>query len=150
MQGSQQFFERYFPLLSGHNKAFGWQERLFECFCAGDIPSCVNIPTGFGKTSVMPIWLLALAYGSQSGGQLLPRRLVWVVNRRVVVDQATEEAQSIALRLNDSEPAELQDVRAALHALYGGRSLRGVAADFRPDLVRDLSDSTWFKPPASD
>ena len=138
MESYREFFQRYFPLLSGHNEAFRWQEKLFERFSEGEIPASVNIPTGCGKTSVMTIWLLALAYGSQlSSRNLLPRRLVWVVNRRVVVDQATDEALSMARRLGESGPAELKQVLSALHALYGGTAgqplgistLRGQFAD---------------------
>jgi hypothetical protein len=51
------------------------------------------MPTGLGKTSVMAIWLLALAEQARRGPEFvkLPRRLIWVVDRRVVVDQATRE-----------------------------------------------------------
>jgi CRISPR-associated endonuclease/helicase Cas3 len=100
------FFARFFPALSGHNRPFAWQARLFQQFCGNELPEVVTIPTGCGKTSVMPIWLLALAHGAR-----LPRRLVWVVNRRVVVDQATEEATAIAGRL---DMPELAEVRASL------------------------------------
>jgi CRISPR-associated endonuclease/helicase Cas3 len=48
------------------------------------------LPTGLGKTSVMAIWLIARAHGAK-----LPRRLVYVVDRRAVVDQATDEAEKL-------------------------------------------------------
>jgi CRISPR-associated endonuclease/helicase Cas3 len=41
-----------------------------------------------GKTSVIAIWLLA-----RDVNPLLPRRLVYVVNRRTVVDQTTLEVE---------------------------------------------------------
>lgn len=66
---------------------FPWQERLLERMLGGDIPELIDIPTGLGKTSVMAIWLVARTYGAK-----LPRRLVYVVDRRAVVDQATNEA----------------------------------------------------------
>jgi len=69
---------------------FPWQVRLLEEFLQGSIPKALGIPTGLGKTSVMAIWLLARAYGAN-----LPRRLVYVVDRRAVVDQATEVALSL-------------------------------------------------------
>jgi CRISPR-associated endonuclease/helicase Cas3 len=46
------------------------------------------VPTGLGKTSVIAVWLLARERNAS-----LPRRLVYVVNRRTVVDQTTEEVQ---------------------------------------------------------
>ncbi len=51
-----------------------------------------DIPTGLGKTSVTAMWLLALARRVRTGTAAgLPRRVVYVVNRRTVVDQATCE-----------------------------------------------------------
>ncbi len=69
---------------------FPWQRVLFERLLDGRIPDAVDIPTGLGKTSVMAIWLLARAQAPQ-----LPRRLVYVVDRRAVVDQATTEAEGL-------------------------------------------------------
>ena len=64
----------------------------------------------------MTIWLLALAAQVKAGGiPSLPRRIVWVVDRRVVVDQATEEAEQIVERL-EKDPA-LAEARAALARL---------------------------------
>ena len=57
-------------------------------FRDGKLPPAVDIPTGLGKTAVMAIWLLARAAGAR-----LPRRLVYVVDRRAVVDQATDFAE---------------------------------------------------------
>jgi len=85
-------FPSLFTALTGARDPFPWQEELFACFMKGEIPSCCDIPTGLGKTSVIPIWLFARGLGRQ-----LPRRLVYVVDRRVVVDQATTEA----LKLRD-------------------------------------------------
>ena len=61
---------------------------------------------GVGKTSVIPIWLIALATNPTS----VPRRLVYVVNRRTVVDQATEEAEKVRKRLPD-EPGLMGRLR---------------------------------------
>lgn len=69
---------------------FPWQERLLDRFISGEVPGVVDIPTGLGKTAVMAIWLAARAFGAR-----LPRRLVYVVDRRAVVDQATEEAMRL-------------------------------------------------------
>lgn len=74
-----------------------WQTRLFtEHFSLGALPASVDIPTGLGKTSVMAIWYLALVAGAR-----LPRRLVYVVDRRAVVDQATTVAEEIKKRSSD-------------------------------------------------
>lgn len=73
--------------LSEGETPFPWQEELLRRLASGTIPPALDIPTGLGKTAVMPIWLAARASGAS-----LPRRLVYVVDRRAVVDQATEVA----------------------------------------------------------
>ncbi len=78
------------------NDPFPWQTALYERFIAGTIPKSCNLPTGLGKTSVLAIWLLAW----KAMPSLLPRRLVYVVNRRTVVDQTTTEAE----KLRDNAP----------------------------------------------
>jgi len=76
-------FDDAFEALTGH-APFPWQQRLYhEWFAKGEIPPSCNLPTGLGKTSVVPSWLIALANGAK-----VPRRLVYVVNRRTAVDQA--------------------------------------------------------------
>ena len=69
---------------------FRWQMRLLRRLLDADLPRVVDIPTGLGKTSVMALWLIALAEGAR-----LPRRLVYVVDRRAVVDQATRFAERL-------------------------------------------------------
>jgi CRISPR-associated endonuclease/helicase Cas3 len=73
-----------------HFPPFRWQARLFERLLRGEIPPALDLPTGLGKTSVMTLWLLARAFNPK-----LPRRLVYVVDRRAVVDQATREAEKL-------------------------------------------------------
>ena len=90
-------FDRCFKDLTGH-ASFEWQRRLFEKhFIKGDLPSALDLPTGLGKTSVMTIWYLA-----RQAGAPVPRRLVYVVDRRAVVDQATAVAESVKQRSDDS------------------------------------------------
>ena len=107
-------FKEKFKKLTG-NDPFPWQEELYKRFMEDDIPSHCSIPTGLGKTSVIAIWLIAFAEGMK-----VPRRLVYVVNRRTVVDQTTEEA--IKLR-NNSEKIGISDLRIS--------TLRGQFADNR-------------------
>ncbi len=80
---------------------FPWQVALLERMCEGDIPAAIDIPTGLGKTGTIAIWLLARACGAD-----VPRRLVYVVDRRAVVDQATEVA--LGLRRWVADRAELK------------------------------------------
>jgi CRISPR-associated endonuclease/helicase Cas3 len=69
---------------------FPWQEELLARFRSGTIDRALDIPTGLGKTAVMAIWLVGRACGAN-----LPRRLVYIVDRRAVVDQATDVAMGL-------------------------------------------------------
>lgn len=94
--GIQGEFKNDFKRLMGFEPML-WQRRLYhECFMAGSPPMALDLPTGLGKTSVMALWFLA-----RRAGAILPRRLVYVVDRRAVVDQATEVALEIKARHDD-------------------------------------------------
>ena len=95
---SNEEFEVKFENLLGF-PCFEWQNCLYyDHFLTGDIPPALDIPTGLGKTSVMAIWYLA-----RKAGAAVPRRLVYVVDRRAVVDQATEVADEIREKSEDPE-----------------------------------------------
>lgn len=123
MEGAVDTFGDQFAALVGP-KPFRWQRRLFGHFVKGCVPTALDLPTGLGKTSVLAIWLLARAYGAQ-----LPRRLVYVVDRRAVVDQATEEAEKLrsALEGNARHLKELLRLNGALPI----STLRGAHVDNR-------------------
>lgn len=93
-------FDGYFSLLVQH-RPFPWQQALFEEFLQKRFPRTCDIPTGLGKTLIIAIWLLALAHHARSATLAdFPRRLVYVVNRRTVVDQATREAEEMRTALD--------------------------------------------------
>ena len=90
-------FNERFKALTG-NRPFCWQRHLFyDYFAKGHIPDALDIPTGLGKTSVMVLWYMA-----RTAGAKVPRRLVYVVDRRAVVDQATIVADEIREKSQDS------------------------------------------------
>lgn len=86
---------KHYQALTGY-PPFRWQRRLWAEMVAGNLPDVIDIATGLGKTAIIPIWLLAIAIQSPL---TLPRRLIYVVNRRTVVDQATDIAQRIREKL---------------------------------------------------
>lgn len=117
-----------FKLLTG-NPPFPWQRALYGLFVASNFPKACDLPTGLGKTSVIALWLLALAKNPK-----LPRRLVYVVNRRTVVDQATAEAERLRSQLLAPEARHLRDALDALAAVRAEHplaisTLRGEFAD---------------------
>src|SRR5882672_1874611 len=116
-------FPTLFTALTG-NSPFSWQTALYDRFIAGDFPSSCDLPTGLGKTSVIAVWLIAL--GHQPGR--VPRRLIYVVNRRTVVDQTTDEVEKY--RANLDQHPKLTPLREKLGALAIS-TLRGQFADNR-------------------
>lgn len=154
-------FRIVFELLTGYPPQ-AWQERLFHDHFATNDPATdlrrvIDLPTGLGKTMVMVIWLIAWA-----AKKLLPRRLIYVVDRRTVVDQATDIGSDLAFLFAPDNSDENEQVakrnpkiveRKGQHAqalhdlrqnlgLGDGRlavsTLRGQLADNR-EWSRDLS-----------
>ncbi|MGA9996744.1 MAG: type I-U CRISPR-associated helicase/endonuclease Cas3 [Pyrinomonadaceae bacterium] len=98
-------FASCFRALTGY-EPFHWQSKLYERLLHGELPDVCDIPTGLGKTSIITIWLIALAeLLNRDESWRLPRRLVYVVDRRTVVDQATTEAEKLIDRI--TKPDEL-------------------------------------------
>ncbi|WP_150048620.1 type I-G CRISPR-associated helicase/endonuclease Cas3g [Methylomonas rhizoryzae] len=95
-------FEAFFQEITGF-PMLRWQRRLFQQLCENRLPDTLDLPTGLGKTTVMVLWLLARAENPS-----LPKRLVYVVDRRVVVDQATQVAEE--LKTNLQEMPELKSM----------------------------------------
>ena len=140
-------FDDAFAALTGH-RPFPWQRRLFDDgFSRGQTPAAVDIPTGLGKTAVMAVWLLALAAGAA-----LPRRLAYVVDRRAVVDQATEFAEQLRRALHEDE--RLEAVRRGLGLHVTSSDAAGPAERLRPLAIstlrgRHADNREWMADPAA-
>ncbi|MFM2004797.1 MAG: hypothetical protein RLZZ09_452 [Pseudomonadota bacterium] len=110
-----------------------WQRRLYQIMLdEGRLPSAIRVPTSGGKTAILLVYLAALAAQVQQGRVTLPRRIVMVINRRALVDQATSLAEAISTAL---EVEDLSEIRGALATLSASRrplaisTLRGEHAD---------------------
>ena len=91
LSDSSTFHDRFLELTGF--APFPWQERLYGRFLEGRMPGRIDLPTGLGKTSVLAIWKIARESGAD-----VPRRLVYIVDRRTIVDQVSEEATKLAQR----------------------------------------------------
>ncbi|MGA3025545.1 MAG: hypothetical protein ABSF98_12305 [Bryobacteraceae bacterium] len=136
MTEPERFFADYFPRLADGRSPYPWQARLFRNIAAGRWPDSLALPTGSGKTAILQVWLISPAWSLRHGQrEAILRRLVWVVNRRVVVDQATEEAEGVQRRIaelpaDDPLAAALSDCSAPGTRLSVS-TLRGKHADNR-------------------
>ena len=115
-------FARFFQDVHGVNP-FPWQQRLTERVLDTGWPSVVDLPTGTGKTALLDIAVFALAANPSES----PRRIVFVIDRRIVVDQVCKRATQIQERLQEGDTRVLRSVMGSLRKLGGGKPL-GVAA----------------------
>jgi len=111
---------------------YPWQFDLLRRFLRGSPVTAIDIPTGLGKTATMAVWLVARALGAT-----VPRKLVYVVDRRAVIDQATEMAES--LRAWVGQERAVADALALGHRPLPISTLRGQHADNRE----------WLEDPSS-
>lgn len=108
MKTESDFFIASYRSLRPPHSPMKWMERMFLRLNKGHPPSLVDLPTGAGKTDVIVIWLIALAWYAQNRNTAkpVPRRLVWVVNRRVLVQQVHTMVKGLTTSFADpSSPA---------------------------------------------
>ncbi len=113
-------FEEFYKAVYGY-EPFPWQERLAKRVCEGDWPRAIALPTAAGKTACIDIALFALACGAKGA----PRRIFFVVDRRIVVDQAKLHADDLSDLLRLAKAGILKDTADALRdiAYSGWRTL---------------------------
>jgi CRISPR-associated endonuclease/helicase Cas3 len=113
-----QDFESFFRVATEHSP-HGYQARIAR----DGLPNVVKAPTGTGKTGVILAWLWRRLYGLDPGGT--PRRLVYALPQRSLVDQVSGEARKWLANLGLTG-----DV--ALHVVMGGRG--ETQGDWREDM----------------
>jgi CRISPR-associated endonuclease/helicase Cas3 len=94
-------------------KATGFGPHGYQARIARDgLPDVVQAPTGTGKTGIILAWLWRRL--SQEDCAVTPRRLVYALPQRSLVDQVAGEARAWLDRLGLAE-------KVALHVVMGGR-----------------------------
>jgi CRISPR-associated endonuclease/helicase Cas3 len=99
-------FEQFFALATGR-VPYGYQARL----AAGGFPAVVQAPTGTGKTGIVLAWLWRRLYGPDQAGT--PRRLIYALPQRSLVDQVALEVNGWLARLDLAG-------QVAVHVVMGG------------------------------
>lgn len=89
-------FGDFFHSIHGH-PAFEWQKRLAKEVLFNGWCDCVRVPTACGKTSILDIALFHLAKQSElaPAKRTAARRICFVVDRQVVIDEVTKHAIEI-------------------------------------------------------
>jgi CRISPR-associated endonuclease/helicase Cas3 len=109
-------FPAYFRAIHGY-ESFPWQSRLAtQVLDEGRFPDVLAIPTGCGKTSTLDVALFALAVRPD----IFPRRVLMVIDRRVVVDQGADHARKIRKALIETSDPIARLVARRVRELWGG------------------------------
>ena len=117
-------FDAYFRAVHQHDP-YPWQSRLTQQVLGGEgWPDVIDLPTGVGKTAVLDTAVFALALRPD----ISPRRIVFVIDRRIVVDQVYERARVIRDSISMATENVLAEVNSRLKELTDDEELLGVAA----------------------
>lgn len=117
-------FAEFFREVHGFDP-FPWQARLAQTVDAEGWPRVIDIPTGCGKTAVVDVAVFSLALEAGRPERRMPLRIVYVVDRRTIVDQAYDHADGISRALGEATSGVLGSVRRRLESLGGeGVALR--------------------------
>lgn len=109
-------YPAYFHGVHGH-EPFPWQVRLTEeVLETGKWPKVIDLPTGSGKTAALDTAVFTLA----TRPDIFPRRVVFVIDRRIIVDQVYERAMQIQDSLKKAESGILLEVRTRLADITDG------------------------------
>jgi CRISPR-associated endonuclease/helicase Cas3 len=122
-------FDDFFEEIHGY-PPFRWQSRLADQIleAKGQWPDCLELPTSSGKTATIDIAIFVLAKLALKGDQAnLFRRIFFVVDRRLIVDEALERAKKIREKLLEPKAGStLEQVALGLNKLAAKNELEAL------------------------
>lgn len=130
-------FPEVFSALWGFDP-FPWQTMLADRVAKGRWPAALDLPTASGKTACIDVAMFALAMQADvpMEQRIAHRRIWFVVDRRIVVDEAFDRARTIADKLAAATDGPLRVIADRLQKLAGTeRPL--AAARLRGGVLRD-------------
>lgn len=155
-------FPVFFEALYGH-EPFPWQTMLVDGIAnqrwPKGWPEGVDLPTASGKTACIDVAVFLLAMFEQNGRLPLDsparRRIFFVVDRRIVVDEAYRRADDLAEKLNNANEGIIKQVANRLRRLaWGDDEANNISMDERLSLVASrlrggtVKDERWRLNPA--
>ena len=136
-------FSHFYCAIHGY-RPFVWQEELLKRVVSEGWPATIAMPTSSGKTSAIDVAIFHLAL--EAGRSALERRsslrTFFIVDRRIVVDEAYEHALAIAEKLRDAGNGVVGEVAARLKQFGGELPLQ--VSKMRGGMLRD---SGWTDEP---
>ena len=144
-------FSAFFMEVYGH-EPFPWQKRLLQQVAKqGKWPSVLDLPTGSGKTATIDIAVFHLALeADRREARRAPVRIAFVVDRRLVVDDAFTRAQKLVNALAARRGPVTKRVAERLAELSGDKRL---SEDRHPLIARRLRsgiprEDDWARTPS--
>jgi CRISPR-associated endonuclease/helicase Cas3 len=136
-------FSSFYSAIHGH-PPFVWQEELLRRVVAEGWPATIAMPTSSGKTSAIDVAVfhLALEAGKGAFERRSPLRTFFIVDRRVVVDEAFDHAEKIANRLRAATDGVVKEVADRLNVFGGELPLQ--VSKMRGGMLRD---NAWADEP---
>ncbi len=135
-------FREFVQAVHGGRTPYPWQERFAERCATGALPSLVGVPTGCGKTTVVDalVWALARQAHLPHAARSVGARIVWAIDRRILVDEVHAHAGALADRLvaaRERQDDPLHETAMRLSALSGAVPL--IATRWRGGVASDRS-----------
>jgi len=133
-------FAEFLRIVCGRDEApYPWQSRLAERCANAEPPSVIAVPTGAGKTTTVDalVWALAHQADRPAAKRTVGVRIVWAIDRRILVDEVHEHAERLAKLLAKAlhTPADpLCDLAKRLADLSGASGPPLVATRWRGGL----------------
>ncbi|MHB1627412.1 MAG: type I-G CRISPR-associated helicase/endonuclease Cas3g [Bacilli bacterium] len=121
-------FPAYFESVHGAGQQpFPWQMRLVRGIVhSGRWPAWIDLPTTSGKSAAVDIAAFLLALSADGSIADMPRRVFFVVDRRIVVDSVHERATKICDCIEGAKSSLLSEMRERLLKLGGEHPLKAV------------------------
>jgi CRISPR-associated endonuclease/helicase Cas3 len=139
-------FAAFFEAIHGC-AAFPWQQALAQRVLEdGRWPPLLDLPTGAGKTAAIDIAVFHLAREADKGpDRRAPVRILFVIDRRIVVDEAFRRARKIVAALRNASDGILGLVRERLTLISGDASRPLDAVRLRGGVPQERD---WARSPA--
>jgi CRISPR-associated endonuclease/helicase Cas3 len=138
-------FSPFFKAINGYDP-FPWQARLAERVLTTGWPETIAMPTAAGKTACIDVAIFALAAEEAGqGSRRHARRIFFVIDRRIVVDEAFRRAARIVKALAMATDGVVAQVANRLRLLAGPGESPLATAVMRGGIYRD---DRWAKSPA--
>ena len=139
-------FPKFFCALNNGANPFQWQQDLIKRVMTQGWSKSIDLPTASGKTAVLDIAVFHMALDADRppAERVAPRRCFFVVDRRVIVDEAYTRARRIAQTLREAQDGVLRTVADRFRQLAAD-DVPLATAVLRGGIYRE---DTWVRNPA--